>query len=140
LRSRSGRAGGALSSSVDDAIDAAVRSIATDLGVEVPMASRDGRVASIGAPMPVDPPAHASAASAMAIITAAITAGQALGQGGSRDASSRESKTTTDGDDVATVTVSMKGTVTSDGSRVVAEFTFDWWATSGTRRRAPRPR
>jgi hypothetical protein len=114
-----------LAASADDAIDAAVRAVATQLGIDVPIANRDGRLASIVVPRPAERPAPGSAASAMAMVTAAMTAGRALGKGGTNEASGRETRTITDGDDVATVTASMKGTVTSTGSRVVAEFTFD---------------
>lgn len=115
----------ALSSTVDDAIDAVAADISSEFGVDLPAAVGDGRFASIAAPdrYAVAPPA--SAASALAIITAALTAGQALGQSGTRNASNTQTRTTTDGNDVATVTVKMKGTITSTGSRVVGDFTFD---------------
>lgn len=116
---------GALSSTIDAAIDAGVQALEAEIGIDVPISSRDRQLASIAAPGPIDRPARASSASAMAIVTAAMTAGSALGQGGTKEASSSETRTTTEGDDVATVTVKMKGKVTSSGSRVVAEFTFD---------------
>jgi hypothetical protein len=115
----------ALSATVDQAIDAAAGAVATDLDVQLPTAALDRRTASIATPSVVDPPTGESAASALAIVTAALTAGQALGKGGTTEASKTATRTTTDGDDVATVTVVMKGTMTSTGSRVVAEFTFD---------------
>jgi len=116
---------GALSESADDAIDAATLAIAAEFDIAVPTARQDVRFASVVLPDRFDGAQPASAASALAIVTAALTAGQALGQGGTRQASKSETRTTTEGDDVATVTVNMKGTITSTGSRVVAEFTFD---------------
>jgi hypothetical protein len=115
----------ALSTSIDEAIDAAVGTIGDDLGVDVPTAARPRLIASIGAPVRPEPVAESSAASAMAIVTAAMTAGAALGSGGTKETSATETKTVTDGDDVATITVKAKGKVASTGSRVVADFTFD---------------
>ena len=115
----------ALSSTVDETIDAAVRDVAAQLGVDVPIANRDGRLASIDVRPPAQRPVEASPASAMAMVTAGIFTGKGLGNGGTTNASSSESKTTTDGDDVVTVTVKMTGTVTSTASRAVGEFTFE---------------
>lgn len=114
-----------LSSAADDAIDAGVQAFAAEFGIDVPITSGDSRLASIGAPEPFVRPAPASAASALALITAADIAGKALGKGGTQEASASATKTVTEGDDVATVTAGLKGTVTAAGSRVTADFTVD---------------
>ncbi|MEX2546995.1 MAG: hypothetical protein WD830_04310 [Chloroflexota bacterium] len=115
----------ALSTAADDAIDAVALAMATEFTVVLPTTRGNGQFASVVMPDSFVSAPPASAASALAIVTASLTAGQALGQGGTRQASKTETRTTTTGDDVATVTVNMKGTITSTGSRVVAEFTFD---------------
>ncbi len=115
----------ALSSTVDATIDAAVRDVAAQLGGDVPIADRDGQLASIDVRPPPQRPVQASPASAMAMVSAGIFTGKGLGNGGTTSASSSESKTTTEGDDVVTVTVKMTGTVTSSASRAVGEFTFE---------------
>ncbi len=115
----------ALADAADQAIDAAAQAVADDLSIELPT-SRTRPFATVGQQPATEIMTTDSAASALAIVTASLTAGQSLGQGGTREAPPRtETRTTTEGDDAATVTVTMRGTITSTGSRVVAEFTFE---------------
>lgn len=116
---------GALSKSADDAIDAAALAVAAEFVIDIPTTSLDAQFASVVMPDRFDVSPPASAASALAIVTAALTAGKQLGKGGTIHASNTQTRTSTAGNDVATVTVKMTGSVTSTGSRVVGEFTFD---------------
>jgi len=119
-----------LVAAIDAAIDGAAKGIATEFGVDVPMASRDLLTASIAAPKPVVRPAAASAASATAIVFAALITGHGLGQGGTSNRSGTDTKTITGGDNVATVTAKLTGSVTSSGSRVVGDFTVELTGTT----------
>jgi hypothetical protein len=115
----------ALAATVDKATDAAVRAIAPDLGVDPPVALSDPRVASIAGP-PIGGRARTDAsAAAVALIMGALMAGKALGQGGTHQSSSSSTETSTEGDNVVTVTARATGTIVSTGSRVVADFSID---------------
>lgn len=115
----------ALSASVDAATDAAVQAVADELAIEIPTSHTARQFASVNMPRGSDSLASASAASALAIVTASLTTGKALGQGGTKEVSNTQTNTTTGGDDSATVVVKMTGTITSTGSRVVGVFTFE---------------
>ncbi len=117
----------ALSGAADAALDAGIRLLAPEFGVDPPVGFRDGRLASTARlQRAVSPAPSSSVAAAMALVMAALTAGEALGSGGTMEVPAISvTETKTDGDEVATQTIKMKGKVVSTGSRVVADFTFE---------------
>ena len=114
-----------LAGAADAALDAALRTMADEFGVDPPIGSRSARLASAAGPNPVDRRPPAASAAALALIMGALTTGRALGSGGTTESSSTSTETRTIGDEVATMTARMSGTVVSTGSRVVADFTFE---------------
>ncbi len=115
----------ALSAGADAALDAAALSLAAKFSIDLPTASRSSQFASVVLPRGILSAPRAASAPAMALLGAALAAGQALGLPGTQELTVNETNTTTKGDSVTTIEVEGKGTATGTGSRVVAEFTFD---------------
>jgi hypothetical protein len=115
----------ALAESAEAALEAAIRSVSDDLGVEAPIGGLHGQVASAADPRPIQALAPESSAAAMAIVMASLITAQALGSGATTETTRSSTETSSNGDESATMTAKVTGKVVSTGSRVVGDFVVE---------------